>query len=136
MKKSFSVIFVLVLLISLCACGRTGELTIDYGQSVLYTREDMDEAIGLILEEFSGWAGCELHAIRYYGDECNSEDNILWMNQLEEGKNYTRCIAFYSDFHSPKKGGGAWNPDYEYRDWQWWLAREESGKWELLTWGY
>jgi len=32
--------------------------------------------------------------------------------------------------------GGAWEADKEYTDWQWWLAREEGGDWELLTWGY
>jgi len=37
---------------------------------------------------------------------------------------------------SPKEGGGAWEPDYEYSDWQWWLARTDGGEWQLITWGY
>ena len=42
----------------------------------------------------------------------------------------------FSDFHSPVEAGGAWEPDTEYTDWQWWLARSDGGKWKLLTWGY
>ena len=30
----------------------------------------------------------------------------------------------------------AWNEDYEYTDWQWWLARSDGGKWKLVEWGY
>ena len=41
-----------------------------------------------------------------------------------------------SDFHSPAEGGGAWAPDEEYTDWQWWLAGTEDGDWVLVTWGY
>ena len=45
-------------------------------------------------------------------------------------------IEFLTDFHSPVEGGGAWEPDTEYTDYQWWLAREADGGWELLSWGY
>jgi len=31
---------------------------------------------------------------------------------------------------------GAWEPDAEYNDWQWWLARSADGGWDLLTWGF
>lgn len=41
-----------------------------------------------------------------------------------------------TSFHSPKEGGGAWNPDFEYEDWQWILARTSDSGWELLQWGY
>ena len=62
------------------------------------------------------------------------------MNELEEAndavEHFTQCIMFRSDFHSPKHGGGAWNEDTEYTDWQWWLARSENGEWKLMTWGY
>lgn len=116
------------------------EVEIDYGTSELYTQEDMDEAIALILAEFNTWAGCEMHSIRYFSDECNSSENIAWMNSLSEGrelgKTFTQCIAFISNFHSPVEGGGAWEADAEYTDWQWYLAREDGGSWELMTWGY
>lgn len=114
----------------------SADVTIDYGKSDLYTEEDMDNAIALIKDEFASWEGCELHSIVYAGDDCSSAENIKWMNELSDGKSYTKCIEFLSSFHSPQNGGGAWNPDEEYKDWQWWLARADDGAWELLTWGY
>lgn len=43
---------------------------------------------------------------------------------------------FKSNFHSPLNGGSGFNPDEEYTDWQWWLARSEGGQWKLMTYGY
>ncbi len=127
----------LIFSIILSACGSgSSDVKINYGNSEIYSQEDMDEAISLIKQEFAGWEGCELHAIKYMTDSCNTADNIQWMNELNPGQNYTQCIRFLSDFHSPVEGGGAWEPDMEYKDWQWWLARPEGGKWDLLTWGY
>ena len=125
-----------------CAVTRTPggntqtAVTIDYGTSAIYTKEDMDEAIALIRDKFSGWEGCELHSIQYASDQCYNLSNIVWMNELKEGASFTQVIKFVSDFHSPKEGGGAWVPDKEYTGWQWWLAREDGGAWELMTWGY
>ena len=131
----------------LCACGNevpAREVFIDYGESTLYSQEDMDAAIRLIEDIFAGdgWKGCELHSIRYTGDTCNSQKNIRWMNDLAKARNadinYTQCMEFVSDFHSPKseKDQGVWNLDEEYTDWQWWLARTDGGDWQLITWGY
>ena len=136
MKKALFIILTLALVLSLAACAPAAEPETDYGSSSLYSREDMDAAIALIRAEFSTWQGCELHSVRYAGDEANNPENLAWLNSLEPGKSYTQCIEFLSDFHSPKKQSGAWNPDEEYYDWQWWLAREAGGSWELLTWGY
>lgn len=116
------------------------DASIDYGKSELYTQEDMDAAIEKIQAEFSGWTGCEMHNIRYISDDCNSGENIKWVNELKEGQNYTQCIQFNSDFHSPVKEEDlkdtAWEADQEYKDYQWTLARTDGGDWELLTWGY
>lgn len=116
------------------------DASIDYGTSKLYSKEDMEAAIKLMEKEFDQWEGCEMHSIRYAGDDCNSDENIKWVNELEEGKNYTQCIQFNTDFHSPVKEedlkNTAWEPDQEYKDYQWTLARTEGGDWELLSWGY
>ena len=116
------------------------EVEIDYGSSELYTTEEMDEAIALILEEFNTWEGCEMHSIRYFSDECSSGEFVAWMNELAEarepGTTFTQCIAFRSDFHSPVEAYGSWEADQEYTNWEWWLAREDGGSWQLMTWGY
>ena len=112
-------------------------VTIDYKNSDFYTKEDMDEAIAIIRKHFSNWDGCKMLNIRYAGDECNSKENIKWMNELNPDKNYTQCIEFLTDYRSPKDATGtAWEPDTLYRDWQWYLARTTEGSWELVTNGY
>ena len=108
---------------------------IDYGESTMFTEDELEEAAVQIKCKFASFEGCELHALRYAGDVCNTEENLAWLNELGEG-NYVRVVEFLSDFHSPVEGGGAWEEDTEYTDWQWWLARTEDDGWDLLTWGY
>ena len=111
------------------------EPMIDLGSSGLYTEEQMEDAVFEIKREFATWDGCELHSIRYAGDECNSEENVQWMNDLAGEQKYEQCIEFLADFHSPVEDGGAWEPDKEYTDYQFWLGQTEDG-WDLLTFGY
>ena len=136
-----------ILLIAIIVCGFVGckekavsEITIDYGNSALYSKEEMNAAIMLIKAEFNTWDGCELHSIAYTSDDASNPENIAWMNDLkdenESNEPFAQCIMFKSTFHSPTNGGGAWEADMEYTDWQWWLARSDGGAWELMTWGY
>ena len=103
--------------------------------SAIFTAEDLAAAEARIREEFDTW-GCELHSLQYAGDICCNRENLDWMNDLGDGETFTQCAEFLSDFHSPAEGGGAWEPDFEYTDWQWWLARTEGGDWEIVDWGY
>ena len=121
----------------LSGCGADApEVRIDYGTTGIYTRDDMDAAIEAVKAAFADFKGCGLHALRYADDTCSSAENPAWMNSLGKHGPYAQCICFKSDFRSPKNGGGAWTPDTEYTDWDWWLARTEGGAWEVLTGGY
>ena len=111
-------------------------VAINYGQSSLYTQEELADAVSVVENQFAAFEGCELHSIRYAGDENCTEENLKWMNELNPEGNYVQVAQFLSDFHSPKEQIGAWEADTEYTDWQWWLARSADGGWEVLTWGY
>ena len=128
------VISVILTLVVVFACVNLWPASIDYGTSDIYSEEDMDEAIDLIKEEFDSWDGCKLYSISYAGDDfCERE--LDYCNTLaDKGIFYTECIVFRMRFRSPIFGGGAWNPNFEY-NWTWYLARTQSGKWNLLTWG-
>lgn len=113
------------------------DVEIDLGGSELYTEEELNDAMLAIKCKFASWENCELHTIRYAGDEANNEENLAWLNSLEEGTEYTQVAEFLMDFHSPvEEGSYSWNPDTEYTDYQWWLARPADGDWEIITWGY
>ena len=120
--------------------GNPSVVKMDYGTSSVYSKKDMDAAIKIIMKEFEAFEGCELHSLSYASDEeCNTAENIAWMNQCkakDDPEAFTQCIAFDSSFHSPKTDSGAWNPDEEYTDWYWWLARSDGGEWKLMTYGY
>ena len=113
-------------------------VTVDYGISAIYSIEELKEAAVQVKCRLASFAGCELHTLRYTGDECNTEESLAWMNELDEGKNYVQAVEFISDFHSPIHPGEdtAWDADKEYTGWEWWLARTADGGWQLLTWGY
>ena len=112
------------------------EVSYDYGESDLYTTEELEEAAVQMKCEFATFEDCELHSLRYAGDECNTKENLDWLNSLDENANYTQVVELLTDFHSPVEGGGAWEADTEMKDYQWWLAREEGKGWQLVTWGY
>ena len=113
------------------------EVAVDLGSSELYTQEERNDAVLLIKDKFATFDGCELHSIRYAGDEAVNEENLTWLNSLAEGAEFTQVAEFLSDFHSPvEEGPYAWEIDMEYKDYQWWLARKKDGAWKLVSWGY
>ena len=158
MKSAFRHIFGLMLagclLVALsactngCGCNKPApKVRIVLVGSSVYSEEELYDAVLLIKEKFASFSGdCELHSIRYAGDDANNEENLEWLNSLREvrsnippedvGKKYVQVAEFLSDFHSPVEGGGAWEADTEYTDYQWWLARLEGGGWEIVSWGY
>ena len=112
------------------------DVTIDLGKSEIFTEEDLSEAIVQIKCAFASWEGCELHSIRYSGDENCTEENLRWLNELNGDGNYTQVAEFLMNLHSPKEQFGAWEADTEYTDYEWWLARGEDSGWEIVTQGY
>ena len=145
--------FAVCMLPVLSACGTkkpkpAPEAVIDFGSSSIYTEAERNNAVLLIKDKFASFTGdCELHSIRYAGDEANNEENLKWLNSLREarsdippedvGKEYVQVAEFLMDFHSPVEDGPyAWEPDMEYKDYQWWLARLKDGEWEVVSWGY
>jgi D-alanyl-D-alanine carboxypeptidase len=104
----------------------------------LFTKEDMDSAIALINAEFDTWEHCESLEVSYTSDEECNEENIAWMNSLadEGAEPFTQCMKFVSTFVTDAEADGAWEPETEYNDYEWWLARTEGGEWQLMSWGY
>ena len=110
--------------------------TVDYGPAGIYTLDDRKAAVAVLRSRIDTWEGCQLHSIRYAGDGCSTPENLAWMNSLGDGRPYVACIEFLTDFRSPAENSGSLEPDTEYSDYPWWLARTAGGEWDLLTWGY
>ena len=116
------------------------ECVVDYGNSTVYSEFDMDSALDPILAEFGGWAGCSLKSLTFAGDAVCAEE-LAHANSLraEEMGEFTQAILFTSVLHSPSAElceGTAWQPDTDYNDYKWLLARRGTDdSWQLLTWG-
>ena len=141
MKKVWWFLISLLFVCQLTGCSLLINPKIDYGNSNVYSKEEMDDAIKIIKKEFfNSFMGSELKNIRYVSDDKCGVDELEWLNVLAEDndskEHFTECMLFLSDFHSSKNGRGDLEADYEYTDWQWWLARSENGKWKLVTNGW
>ena len=112
------------------------EVNIDYGKSDKYTNEDLYDAIVQIKCAFAGFDGCELHSITYAGDDEITDEDLEWLNSFDENSNYKDACKFYTDFHSPKVGSVVFDDDTEITDYEWWLARNEEGGWDLIQYGF
>lgn len=111
---------------------------IDYGTSDIYTQEDMEAAVAAIMNAFENeWeVKCEMHKLAYAGDERSQQE--LPNVQLRSDAPYAQALVMLSDFHTPAnpEEAMAFEPDYEYTDYNWILGRTEGGKWTVLDWGY
>jgi D-alanyl-D-alanine carboxypeptidase len=118
--------------------GKTkgGDLKVDYGKSELYKEDELKEAAIQVKCNFASLDGCELRSLRYAGDECNTAENLKWLNSLEEGAEYVEVAEFLSDFYVSADSKTTFNPDQEYKDYQWWLARTKDGGWNIVSSGY
>ena len=111
------------------------EAVVDYGKSELFTEEELKEAAVQVKCRFASFPGCNLMKLRYAGDESNNEDALARIKELDESADYSQVIEFLSDFRTDDKSK-IFKPDSELKDYQWWLAREEGGGWQLIDWGY
>ena len=144
MKKIISLLLSVVCVCCMigCAKGSVSDVKIDYGTSSIYSEDDMNEAIEIIKDKFNtgSWRGFELQSIAYSSDEKCNLDNLGWLRDLAEANHmsdeFTQCIMFESDFHTPENASAECHPDADYENYQWWLVRTDNSEWELLSWGY
>ncbi|MBE5969981.1 MAG: D-alanyl-D-alanine carboxypeptidase family protein [Lachnospiraceae bacterium] len=112
------------------------DVTINLGTSALYSREELTDAMLAIKCKFAAFPGCELLSIDYAGDEAVTDENLEWLNTVSQGASYTKIVKFTMDFRTESENTGTLNPDSEYNDYEWWLAKEDGGDWEVVTFGY
>lgn len=109
---------------------------VDLGSSELYSQDEMTAAVNAVKTKFFSWGDNELKSVTYAGDDCNSEENLAWVNSLQEGAGFTQVIEFLTDFHTAADGESSLDPDKDYTAWQWWLARADGGDWMIVAYGY
>lgn len=112
-------------------------VTVDYGTSELFTKEELEAAVVQIKCKFAFWDGCVLQSIRYAGDDAVTDEELARLNEIDLKGNYTKAVKFLMDFHTPEDVGDlTFNPDSDYTDYQWWLAVNNEGGWDIVDFGY
>lgn len=111
---------------------------VDYWTSEIYSQEDMDSAIAAIMNVFNNEreVKCEMHKVYYAWDEKSQQE--LPNLQLRSDVPYTQALVMLSNFHTPAnpEEAMAFEPDYEYTDWNWILWKTDDGEWTVLDWWY
>ncbi len=97
---------------------------IDYGDSKLFTGEQLEEVMIRIKCSFAVWEGCELENLRYAGDEYSTQEQIDWANSQNPEGNYIGVASVFSDYHKANES---------HKDYQWWLACNQEGDWDIVT---
>ena len=102
-------------------------------ESEIYSTEEINNAIDVILEEFEeNYNGCSLLEIEYIGDE-NNDVYRDWAIR----NNKSEVIVFISNFKvNPNGGNGVLNSNSEYDDYSWILVRNENENWKYVDGGY
>ena len=106
-------------------------LSLNYGDSEVYSQADIDAAFDAIMAEFDTWTGAVIKCLSFT-DDATCEADLEYCNSLREAGDaeFTQAIVITSDFHSPSGAdaeGTAFEPDTDYEDWTWHLARTNGG---------
>ena len=118
----------------------TAEYSVNYGDSKLYSHDDIDAAAKVLMSEFNTWKGAKMKSIKV-ADDATCEEALTYCNeQAKDGTGpFDEAIVLVSDFHSPSEADAentAWEPDKDYDNYTWYIARAKDGDWTLVSWGY
>lgn len=129
--------FAVVLAVCLCACGKSGndfsKMRIEYGESQKYTHKDIDAAAEVVKKQLNDFeCTVELHYLSYVGDD-ESAEHLGYC--LDYNTDFVECLVFDSEFKVLEEGDGSLAKG-DTHTYTWYLAREDGGRWQLLTYGY
>ena len=114
-----------------------GKVDIDYGTSSIYKEDELKDAVIQIECRFASLDSCVLKSIRYAGDEAVTDEKLKAIQEQNPDSKYTQIVEFLMDFHTPENTGDTtFEPDRDYTDYQWWLARTADSGWEIVSFGY
>ena len=134
-KITFFILFAILLCI-LCGCHKKEAMhyTVDYGNSSVYTKAEMDEAIEVV-EDTARHMKCSLLNLRYTSDKCNSRNMLKGLNKGIKGKPYIKRIELIGDLKTSKDVHATLVPNYVYKNWMWVLACKDNSSWEIINYG-
>ncbi len=140
MKKTVSLLLIIIMLFCLNACGNISDTYGDISEAVtpeyssdIHSKEDIETAIEVAKDYFKKeFEGCKLLIITYGGDDLLDSHT----DSTESGKEEDVIVLESSFYVSPNGGDGSLNQDYTYTGWKWIIVRAADGNWVHKDHGY
>lgn len=130
--KKMLLLLLAVCLLGGCAYGNTDYVSLDPGESAIYSEQEILDAMDKALEQFGkGFGGCVMLKL-WYDEEASLKQAEDWAEQYDSEE----AIVLYSNYWVDGSGRSpSLNPNSLYQNWMWILVRN-GGKWEVRDWGY
>ncbi|MDD6145923.1 MAG: DUF4829 domain-containing protein [Oscillospiraceae bacterium] len=139
MKKFLPLILVLVALLMFSACSDHEKAEVVIGKSDLFTEEEIQAAVDLVLKDgFSKDAGATITKIWYEEESSRRAVEIYMENGMGSvnGVLEENVMILFSDFKTGSKTQSL-NPNDKYTGWRWILIRDsQDGSWKIDDCGY
>lgn len=100
MKKIFCIVLAAIMLFSLVSCSKTGSAKIDYGESELYTMDERETIVNMIIEDIEeSESNVKLKSLEFAGDSKCS----YYLEQFKKDYDieYEKCIVFIANMKTP-----------------------------------
>ena len=130
MNKFFQFFIILIIVLGLSGCGIAFLDWKDIGDSEIYSKDDIEEAMDIVCEEIKKSEGYVLLELKYEEDFCKKQ-----MKYYTEQYSADEAIVLRSKFFVSKETEGALEKG-EIAKWSWILTRNIGEKWELKDAGY
>ncbi len=138
MKTYICVMLSFLLMLVLCACGNSAEVqgAFDNASIILneydkISDEEWKEVLRVVEAVFETWPGFVMHYIEdvYVGND------TTYCNMLSDGVEFEECIILKSSFTTGEEDWSGFSANMTYDEWNWYLAREKDGEWQLVSYG-
>lgn len=130
MNKFFQFFIILIIVLGLSGCGITFLARKNVGDSKIFSKEDIEEAMDIVCEEIKKSEGYVLLELKYEEDFCKKQ-----MEYYTERYGIDEAIVLRSKFFVSKETEGALEKG-EIAKWSWILTRNIGEEWELKDAGY
>lgn len=136
MKKIWQYIILLCLSLLLNGCvpkGKIDNAEIEYGESEMFTRHELETAVDTVLKKFKDFPDCTLYTLQY-SEEMTQQYQQSY-GEENEYKDY-EIVVYVSHFTTgPKSDREGFTPDSDW-DFHWILGRKNNkNEWEILNYG-
>ncbi|MBR5310041.1 MAG: hypothetical protein IKU42_02820 [Oscillospiraceae bacterium] len=130
MKRFLAALLAAICVFSFSGCGTSFASKEIIGDSEIYSKREIKNAISLVYRQFAFFEGCVMLEIEY-DEEYSKARADGWAEQYDADE----AIILFSKFYVAGE-----NPSLErgetYTKWNWILVRNHGGFWKLKTWGY